>query len=51
MDSPAQTNAFLDQLASFLEQIPVYELENRPETAAALLSWETMTNGALEAGL
>jgi len=34
-----------------LEQIPVYELENRPEPAAAVLSYETMRRGALEAGL
>lgn len=51
MDSPAQVNAFLDQLQLFLEQIPIYELENRPELAAAALSSQTMLQGALEAGL
>jgi len=51
MDSTARLNAFLDQLQLFLEQIPVYELENRPEPAAAVLSYETMRRGALEAGL
>lgn len=34
-----------------VQQIPVYELENRPEPEAALLSYETMRQGAEEMGL
>ena len=32
----------LGNLESFLREVPVYELENRPEPAAARLSYETM---------
>lgn len=50
-----QTEAVLDQMVghldSFLRQIPVYELENRPEPEAAQLSFETMYHGAQEVGL
>jgi len=38
----------LDQL---VREIPIYELENRPETDAAKLSYETMRRGAEEYGL
>lgn len=45
----------LDKMLALLEQllaeIPVYELENLPEPAAAQLSYETMSRGAQEAGL
>ena len=38
-------------LNRFLAEVPVYELENLPEPAAARLSYETMRKGAQEAGL
>lgn len=41
----------LNSLNLFLEEIPVYELENVPEPSAAQLSFETMFAGAQEAGL
>lgn len=45
----------MDRLIASLEklllQIPVYELENRPEPEAARLSYETMRRGAEENGL
>lgn len=45
----------LDLMLSLVEKlvqsIPVYELENRPEPAAAQLSYETMRRGAEEMGL
>ena len=34
-----------------LNEIPVYELENLPVPDAARLSYDTMRNGAMEAGL
>lgn len=34
-----------------VRKIPVYELENRPEPEAAILSYETMRHGAEEIGL
>lgn len=34
-----------------VQEIPMYELENRPEPEAALLSYETMRRGAKESGL
>lgn len=34
-----------------VREIPVFELQNRPEQEAALLSFETMRRAALEAGL
>ena len=37
--------SLLDQL---IQEIPVYQLENRPEPAAALLSYETMHRSAKE---
>lgn len=36
-------DSMLRQLELFLQEIPVYELENRPESAAARLSYETMS--------
>lgn len=41
----------LAHLDDFLRKIPVFELENRPEPEAALLSYETMHKSAMEAGL
>lgn len=41
----------LELLNRFVEEIPVYELENLPEPAAAQLSFEMMRQGALENGL
>ena len=45
----------LDKMLTLLDQIvreiPVYELENRPEPEAAKLSYETMRRGAEEYGL
>ncbi len=42
LDNEQLLDYFLKSLLGFLEQIPVYELENRPEAAAAQLSFETM---------
>ena len=47
-DNESELDVFLGLLNSLLAQIPIFELENRPETAAALLSHETMTKEALE---
>lgn len=41
----------LSHVDKLVRQIPVYELENRPEPEAARLSYETMRRGAQEAGL
>lgn len=46
-----QLDKLLKSLEDFLDKIPVYELENVPEPAAAQLSYETMCRGAKEAGL
>ena len=46
-----QLDKLLKSLEDFLDKIPVYELENVPEPSAALLSFETMSKGAEEAGL
>lgn len=40
--------SLVDQL---VREIPIYELTNRPEPEAAILSYETMRKGAEEAGL
>ena len=40
--------SLVDQL---VREIPIYELVNRPEPEAAILSYETMRKGAEEAGL
>ena len=50
-DSEDKLDKLLSSLDRFVEEIPVYELENLPEPAAAMLSFETMRNGVLEAGL
>jgi len=41
----------LQNLDKLVREIPVYELENRPEPEAAQLSYETMRRGAEEMGL
>lgn len=43
-----QLDKLLVLMNRFLEEVPVYELENRPESAAAQLSYETMLQGAQE---
>ena len=50
-DEAAKLDRLLKSLEEFLVVIPVYELENFPETSAAELSFETMTAGVKEAGL
>lgn len=50
-DSARQLDLLLELLNQFLTEIPVYELENRPEPAAAQLSFTTMRCGAEEMGL
>lgn len=50
-DSAEQLDLLLALLNRFLTEIPVYELENLPEPAAARLSYETMRCGAEEIGL
>lgn len=44
-------DTFLKLLDHFLQNVPVYELENLPEAEAAYLSYHTMRQGAEEAGL
>ena len=46
-----QMDRLITALDDFLRTIPVYELENRPESEAARLSYETMRAGAEEADL
>ena len=41
----------LSAIEALVQQIPIYELENRPEPAAAELSMATMPRAAAEAGL
>ncbi len=47
----ANTNLLLSNLDKLIREIPIFELENRPEPAAAQLSYETMRKAAEEAGL
>lgn len=47
----ANTALLLEHLDKLVREIPVFELENRPEPAAAQLSYETMRRAAQEAGL
>lgn len=44
----AQLIQMLRSLDLFLQEVPVYELENLPEVAAAQLSYDTMCQGAQE---
>ena len=41
----------LSHVDNLVERIPVFELENRPEPEAALLSYNTMRQAAEEIGL
>ena len=41
----------LSHVDKLIREIPIFELENRPEPAAALLSYETMRRSAEEIGL
>ena len=41
----------LSHVEKIVQEIPVFELENRPEPAAAQLSYETMRKAAEELGL
>lgn len=50
-DSAEQLDRLLELLNRFLQEIPVYGLENLPEPSAARLSFETMRRGAEEIGL
>lgn len=50
-ESEDKLDQMLGTLEQFLQEIPVYELENRPEPEAVRLSYETMCAGAQEAGL
>lgn len=50
-DSAQQLDQLLELLNRFLMDIPVYELENLPESSAARMSYETMRRGAEEIGL
>ena len=42
-----RSGLFAAHLDSFLRSVPVFELENRPEPEAAMLSFETMYNEAM----
>ena len=46
--NPANLERMLTQLDKLVRDIPVFELENRPEPAAAQLSYETMCQAAEE---
>ena len=48
---PQYMELLLASLDSLLREIPVFLLENRPEEAAARLSFETMRRAAEEGGL
>lgn len=50
-ENAGQLDKLLASLELFLNEIPVYELENVPESSAAQLSFETMYAGAQEAGV
>lgn len=45
------TALLMQHLDKLIREIPIFELENRPEPEAALLSYETMRRAAEEAGL
>lgn len=50
-DEEEKLDNLLTLMNRFLTDIPIYELENRPEPAAARLSFDTMRRGAEENGL
>ena len=43
--------AMLTHVERLVQEVPIFELHNRPETAAVMLSHETMLNAAREIGL
>lgn len=49
--SVGSLDLLLTTVDKLVREIPVFELENRPEPEAALLSYETMRRGAEEEGL
>lgn len=49
--NPAKLGLLLDHIDKLVKEIPVYQLTNKPEPEAAMLSYETMRRGAEEAGL
>lgn len=51
ISNPVKMNKMLTQMDLLIREIPIYLLENRPEVEAAMLSYETMSRGAKEAGL
>ena len=46
---PEKLDQMLSHLTKLVEEIPIYEMVNRPEIEAAKLSYETMRSGAQEA--
>lgn len=48
---PKAMDLLLTQMDALIREIPIFELTNRPEEAAARLSYETMRRAAEEAGL
>ena len=50
-DRAENLDKLLTLLNQFIADVPVYELENLPEPAAARLSYKTMTEGAREVGI
>ncbi len=50
-DKKDKLDKLLDSVDKFIKEIPVYELENIPESSAAELSYVTMYKGAQEAGI
>ena len=51
LDDVRDLDALLGHVNALVGQIPVFELENLPEPAAAMLSCETMSREALERNL
>lgn len=51
LDEPQLVELLLTHLDKLLREIPIYELENRPNIEAAKLSYNTMSCGAKETGL
>ena len=50
-DQAAELDRLVELMNRFLEEVPVYELENLPNADAARLSFETMRRGAEETGI
>ena len=48
LDNMSQLDTMLKAVTEFLSDIPVYRLENLPEPAAAILSYETMRGNSCE---